>query len=478
MTLNNLFNESLKVINIGTATFKEDLDLQGVESIHIDWQPPAGGNIELIKIIDTFKDHEKITRANEEAMDRIESAHPYLVDIDLASNVIPGMHKKKILHSGPPIEWKDMPGPVQGAIIGALIFEELANSEEEAKALIEKGEIELHPCHEYATVGPMAGIVSASMPVHIIKNITHGNKAYCTVNEGLGEVLRFGAFSEEVINRLKWLRDVFAPTLKEALSLIDGEGIDLKTLIAQALHMGDECHNRNKAATSLFYLEIADYLLQTNVDQQQLRDVMNFIKNNEHYFLNLSMPACKASLDAGHGVKYSTVVTAMARNGVNFGIRVSGLDEKEWFTAPANFIEGLFFPGYSEKDATRDLGDSAITETMGIGGFAMGGSPAIVQFVGGQVQDAIEYSKQMYEITLRENNTFSLPPLNFRGTAFGIDIRKVVEMGILPVINTGMAHKVAGIGQIGAGIVHAPAACFEKAMIRFAEVYEEGDRNG
>lgn len=463
--IKELFSEELKVINIGTSKFKEDLELQKAESVQVEWQPPAGGNIKLINALDKLQDDERITKANEEAVKRLKEAHPYLVDIDLAINVIPGMHAKKILHSGPPISWEKMCGPVKGAIIGALIFEGLASNEEEARELAESGEIEYSPCNENSTVGPMAGIVSASMPVHIVKNITHGNYAYCTINEGLGKVLRFGAYSKEVINRLKWLKEIYAPALKKALKLING--IDLKSITAQSLHMGDECHNRNKASTILFYREISDLFLQTDLNKKEISEVLGFIKNNEHYFLNLSMPACKSALDACQGIKYSTIVTTMARNGVEFGIRVSGLGEKQWFTAPANYVKGLFFPGYTEEDAAPDLGDSTITETMGIGGFSMGASPAIVQFVGGDVDDAIQYSEQMFEITTSENSNYSLPPLNFRGSALGIDIRKVIDTGILPVINTGMAHKIAGIGQIGAGIVNPPKECFEKALIEF-----------
>lgn len=474
-TANELFNQPLQVINIGTSKFKEDLDLQGVETIQVDWQPPAGGNLQLLEALDFFQGNEKVEKANQESIQRIKDAHPFLIDIGLAIDVIPGMHSKKILHAGPPIAWENMAGPMQGAVIGALIFEGMAANEEQARALIDDGAIEFGSCNEHSTVGPMAGIVSPSMPVHIIENRTHGNRAYCSINEGLGKVLRFGAFSSDVIDRLKWLRDVFAPAMKKALVLTDG--IDLKAIIAQALHMGDECHNRNKAATSLFYREMTDYFMQTDSKTDTLREVLRFIQNNEHYFLNLSMPACKASLDAGHGVPYSTVVTTMARNGIEFGIRISGLGEKEWFTAPANFIKGLYFPGYSEQDATRDLGDSAITETMGIGGFAMGGSPAIVQFVGGEVEDAIQYSEQMYDITVSENSNYSIPTLNFRGAAFGIDVRKVIETSILPVINTGMAHKVAGIGQIGAGIVHPPKECFEKGLLRFYKLYGEEEAN-
>ncbi|WP_067840294.1 DUF1116 domain-containing protein [Amphibacillus sediminis] len=472
--IDQIFQQRLQVINIGAAKFKEDLDLQNIDSIQYDWRPPAGGNPQLIEALDWLQNHEQIEMANQEAIKRIKDAHPYLVDIEPAVKVIPGMHAKKILHSGPPITWENMCGPAKGAIIGALIYEGLADNEQEAARLAESGEIEFAPANEHSAVGPMAGIISPSMPVHVVENRTHGNKAYCTVNEGLGKVLRFGANSEDVITRLKWIETVFAPALKAALQ--QSNGIDLKSITSQALHMGDECHNRNKASTSLFYREIIDYFLQTDLDKSDLRQVIEFIKNNEHYYLNLSMPACKSALDAAHGIPYSTVVTTMARNGVEFGIRVSGLDQKTWFTAPANFVKGLFFPGYSEADAAPDLGDSTITETMGIGGFAMGGSPAIVQFVGGEVEDAIDYSEQMYQITVGENSNYSIPALNFRGGAYGIDIRKVVDTNILPVINTGMAHKEAGIGQVGAGIVHPPFACFEQALLTFAAKYR-GEQN-
>lgn len=331
--------------------------------------------------------------------------------------------------------------------------------------LATSGAIEFAPCHEHDAVGPMAGVISPSMPVHIIENVTDGNRAYCTVNEGLGKVLRFGAFSSEVLERLRWIEKVYMPALQKALD-VSGP-VDLRTLIAQALHMGDECHNRNKAATSLFLRDMMPAFLETDLDEGVRKQALAFIQKNEHYFLNLSMPAAKASLDAGHGVKGSTIVTTMARNGVDFGIRVSGLDG--WFTAPANFVEGLLFPGFEPTDAAPDLGDSAITETLGIGGFAMGGAPAIVQFFGGAVEDALDYSRSMYTITEDENNTYSIPTLDFRGTPLGIDIRKVIETGILPVINTGMAHREAGIGQVGAGIVHPPLDCFTKALKAYSE---------
>lgn len=471
--INSLFSKKLKVLNLGTKNFKDDLEIQGQDVLQLDWSPAAGGDIKLLNIIDRLSSQKDIAVANREAVDRMISSHPILVDIDQAKNAIPGMDENTILHSGPPIEWNRMAGPMKGAIIGALLYEGMAKDEKEAEEIAKSRKIKFAPCNEHNAVGPMAGIISPSMPVHVIYNKTYGNYGYCTINEGLGKVLRYGAFDKEVINRLKWIEEEFAPTIKKALKIIDG-GIDIKSIISQAVHMGDECHNRNKASTSLFFREIAVHIMDTDVDMDVKRRVLEFIKGNEHYFLNLSMPACKVATDAAHGIKHSTVVTTMARNGVDFGIRISGLGKDEWFTGPANMIKGLMFPGFKEEDANPDIGDSAITETMGIGGFAMGGSPAIVQFVGGTVEDAIGYSEKMHEITVSENPNYSIPTLDFRGSAVGIDIIKVIEKGILPIINTGMAHKVAGIGQVGAGLVNPPMECFEKALKRFNDEYLEG----
>ncbi|PUU94582.1 DUF1116 domain-containing protein [Halanaerobium sp.] len=467
--INELFAEELNVINIGNPNFKEDLTAQNVEVVGLDWQPPAGGKPELIEALDNLSEHQaEISEANKKVVEILKTSQAKLIGIDQAINVVPGMKKNLILHAGPPVAWEDMCGPMEGAVIGALIYEGLAADEDAARELAASGEIEFAPCHEHSAVGPMAGVMSASMPVHIVENSKYGNKTYCTVNEGLGKVLRYGAFSEEVIDRLKFIETTYAPALKKALALIDG-GIDLKAIISQALHMGDECHNRNKASTSLFFREITPYFLEADLEKEVLIDSLKFIKENDHYFLNLSMPTCKAALDAAHGVENSTLVTTMARNGVEFGLRISSLDADQWFTGPAQMVKGLLFPGYTEEDASPDIGDSTITETMGLGGFVMGGAPAIVQFVGGTVDDAINYSKQMYEITEGENNNFSIPTLNFRGSAIGIDVMKVIESGRLPIINTGMAHKVAGVGQVGAGIVNPPAECFEKAIIALSK---------
>ena len=299
-----------------------------------------------------------------------------------------------------------------------------------------------------------------------MENRTFGNRSYSTVNEGLGKVLRFGANSQEVLDRLRYIKEEFFPVMRSVVELAGG--VDLKNLTAQGLSMGDECHNRNKATTALLLRDLLPFFMEADFPAEVRNKAMLFLRGNEHYYLNLSMAACKCTLDAAHGVPNSTIVTTMARNGVEFGIRVSGMPVDCWFTGPAQRVEGLLFPGFQEEDAALDLGDSAITETCGIGGFAMAAAPAIVQFVGGCVEDAFRYSRQMYEITETESGSFFLPPLDFRGSATGIDLRKVVEAGILPVINTGIAHREAGVGQIGAGIVHPPMACFEKALLAFS----------
>jgi len=466
--INDLFASKLNVVNIGAPVFKDDLAAQDVPVVQLDWRPPAGGRPELIAALDTLQDRPETEAANEKAVAVILAARPVLVDVALAAlDAVPGMTPTTILHAGPPVSWEAMAGPMKGAVIGALIYEGLAADADAAATLAASGSITFAPCHEHGAVGPMAGIVSASMPVWVIENATHGNRSYCTLNEGLGKVLRYGAFSSEVIDRLRWMRDELAPALKAALAQTGG--IDLRTMIAQALHMGDECHNRNKAGTSLFIRTVAPGLAKAGLPPETVARVLAFMHSNDHFFLNLSMPAAKAALDAGHGIEGSSVVTTMCRNGVEFGVRVSGCPGNTWFTGPAQLVDGLFFPGFTAADANPDIGDSAITETYGIGGFAMGGAPAIVQFVGGTPADALEYTRKMYEITLAENTSYTIPNLNFRGTPTAIDIRRVVASGLLPVINTGMAHREPGSGQVGAGIVRPPRECFDKALLALAE---------
>ena len=409
-----------------------------------------------------------IEKANAQATERMMEARPILVGLAKAREVIPGMRDNLLLHAGPPIAWERMSGPVQGAVIGALIFEGKAKNEAEARALVAAGKVDFEPCHHHHAVGPMAGIISPSMSVYIIENKTHGNQSFSNMNEGYGKVLRYGAFSEDVQNRLRWMEDVMGPVLADALQT--SGGMDMRALIAEAMHMGDEGHNRNKAGSVLFTKNLAPFIVKVAKNADTAAEILRFLGDNALSVLNPVMATCKAMADSGHEVEGSTIVSAMARNGTDFGLRVSGLG-KRWFAAPAPRVEGLWFPGFTAEDANTDLGDSTITETAGIGGFAMAAAPAIVNFVGGTPKDAMNATLEMYEICYAEHKYFTIPPLGFRGTPTGIDIRKVVERGITPRVNTGVAHKEAGIGQVGAGLVRPPMSLFEEALVAFAEHY-------
>jgi hypothetical protein len=409
-----------------------------------------------------------IDSANTTAVTRMMEARPVLVGIGQSLDVIPGMRPNLILHAGPPITWERMSGPLKGAIIGALMFEGKAKTAEEAEALATSGEIDFAPCHHHAAVGPMAGVTSASMSVYIVENQTHGNRAFSNLNEGYGKVLRYGAYQEDVQARLRWMNSTMAAVLKDALQA--SGGMDIRALLAEALHMGDEGHNRNKAGSILYTKNLAPFIAKVAPNGDVAAEVLKFLGDNALSVLNPVMAACKAMCDAAHGVEGSTIVSTMARNGTDFGIRVSGLGDR-WFTAPSQIPAGLYFPGFSADDANRDIGDSTITETAGIGGFAMAAAPAIVTFVSGKPSDAINATMEMYEITFTEHKTFTIPALDFRGTPTGIDLRKVVEVGITPRINTGIAHKNAGVGQVGAGLVRPPMQIFEEALVAFAEQY-------
>ncbi len=412
-----------------------------------------------------------LERANQQAIEKIQGGNPILKGIGIAGEVVPGMDEKLILHAGPPVDWENMSGPTRGAVIGALIYEGLAAGATEAEELAASGEIKFEPWHEHNGVGPMAGVATSSMPVWIVENTQFNTEAYCTFNEGLGKVLRYGAYAPEVIDHLKWMETELAPILKETLANLD-KPLNLKSLIAEALEMGDETHNRNRAATSLLYRKLTPALLETSFKTEQKKQVLEFIDSNDHFFLNLSMPAAKAMIMAAENIDGCSIVTTVARNGTETGIRVSGLGDR-WFTAPAPVPEGLLFSGYSKEDSCADIGDSTITETVGLGAFSMAASPAIVKFVGGSVEDAFNFTRKMYEICDAESENFKVAPLDFRGAPTGINLLKICELGITPQINTGIAHKDPGIGQIGAGLVQAPMECFEKALEAFVEKYAE-----
>jgi hypothetical protein len=409
-----------------------------------------------------------VESANRAAVERMTSSRPMLIGVEKASSVVPGLSGRVLLHAGPPLPWARMSGPLRGAIIGAAIYEGWAKDAAEAASLAERGEIAFDSCHHHGAVGPMAGVISPAMAVYVVEDRAHGGRSFSNLNEGYGKVLRYGAYSAEVLERLRWMNDTMAPVLAAALDRAGG--IDVKALVAEALHMGDEGHNRNKAGSLLYLKLLAPHLGPVSPGAAVAAEVAKFIGDNALSVLNPVMAACKAMADAAHGVEGSTLVSTMARNGTDFGIRVSGLGGR-WFTGPSAVPEGLYFAGFSGADANPDIGDSTITETAGIGAFAMAAAPAIVSFVGGRPADARAATLEMYEITVAEHPSFTIPALGFRGTPVGIDLRKVVELGITPRVNTGIAHREAGVGQIGAGLVRPPIELFEQALEAFAERY-------
>ncbi len=415
---------------------------------------------------------EQIELANQRAVQRMMESDPVWEGVGIARKTIPNMKDFMLLHAGPPIEWPRMSGPMKGAVIGTIMYEGWAKDESEAYKLVESGKITFEPNHLHSCVAPMAGIISPSMPVLILRDQNFDIHTFSNLNEGLGKVLRYGAYSPEVIHRLIWMRDTFSRTLEATISEIKKKkrGVAIKPIIAQALTMGDECHNRLNAATLLILREITPYMLSANIDKSSLTESYEFINQNNFTALNLVMAAAKAMTLAAHNIKHSTIVTTLTRNGTDAAIWVSGLDQ-EWFVAPAPVPKGVWFPGYTEKDANPDIGDSAITETAGFGGFAMAAAPSIVSWVGGSVAYAIENTQKMYEITQTKNSNFLIPFLDSQGTPTGIDIRKVVRTGITPTINTGIAHKNPGVGQIGAGLVTFPIELFKAALRGYAKRY-------
>ena len=465
--LHGLLDHEPVVVTAGIGLLRDSLVAQAVAVEPVAWRPPLDGTTAPLAAVMADRRREE---ANQVAVGRLLAATPQLVDVRPAAEAL-GIKPGAFLHAGPPITVDRLSGPMLGALVGAMVYEGLATDADEARARVLAGDLALEPCHHHATVGPMAGVVTPSMWVAEVVDTTHGGTAFCPLNEGLGKVLRYGAYNAEVLDRLRWMADVLGPALQ--LAVRRAGPIDLKALMAQALQMGDELHNRNRAATSLLIRALAGDLVESRLPASVVASTLRFLNGNDHFFLNLGMAACKVSTDAARDIPGSTMVVAMARNGTDFGIQISGTGD-HWFTGPAAIPEGLYMGNYGAEDANPDIGDSAIIETAGLGGFALAAAPAIVRFVGGDVDRALSVTRTMYEITLAESSAYLVPILDFRGSPVGIDVTKVVRTGILPVIDTGIAGKVAGTGQVGAGLVSPPVEVFISALEALAG---EADRH-
>jgi hypothetical protein len=468
MTLADLLSAPPAIVAAGVDVFSDALRAQGAEVHDVDWRPPGFGDPADLAALALDP---RRAAANRTAVERVMAAGSQLVDVRPAREVL-GLPDRVLLHAGPPIAWADASGPLRGALIGACLFEGWADTAEEAERILAAGEISLDPCHHHRAVGPMAGVTSPSMWMWCLQDPVHGGQAFSNLNEGLGKVLRMGAYNDEVITRLRWMRDVLGPVLAKAVrGPIDAgaDPIDVKSILAQMLQMGDEGHNRNRAGSLMALRELSPAIVAVEgVPSSDIAAVLRFAGGNEHFFLNLGMPTAKLAMDAARDIPGSSMVTVMARNGTEFGIQTAGTGDR-WFTGPANTPVGLFLGDYGPEDANPDIGDSAIMETYGVGGFTMAAAPAIVRFVGGTVPDALATTERMYQLTLAENPAMQVPILGFRGSPTGIDVLKVARSGWLPQINTGMAGRVAGTGQVGAGLVQPPQQCFEQALRALVE---------
>lgn len=459
--MNNL-NEPVRVVNVGLEGFAKELALQGTQVIQVDWRPPAQGDPGLIDILSRLYTPE-VEAANRETIKRLTESRPLWIDVETAIKAIPGMEPRHILHSGPPIDFYDMCDPQQRAVEAACVFEGWVSDRDGLTAKIDSGEIKLAPNYEFGSAGAMCGVISPSMPVIVTENVTHGNRSWSTFNEGKGNVIWMGAYDKGTIERLRWMRDVFAPTIKKALALTP-EGIDIFKLVAEGIQMGDEVHARSAACTLLLLRRLTPLLLAGDADRPTVAKIFDFIGNNNHSFLSLTLTACKAAADAAHGVPHSTVVTAMSRNGVDFALRVGGAGSR-WFIANTMPMdEAIYYSGYGPEDAAGDIGDSAIVETAGLGGMIIGSAPSISSFVGGSTAHARASMAAMQSICAGTNPAFATSATDFTPAPTGIDLRRVVRLGLTPIIDTGVLHKASGVGQIGTGIARAPMEVFVRAL--------------
>lgn len=466
----------LGVVNIGLGEFLSSLREDEVTFADVDWKPPAQGDSELIDIIFDltvgFRDangESRIDAANQTGLRRILAAQPVVKRLLPAHELLPELKKNLILHAGPPIKWENMCGPMQGAVIGAALYEGLAKNPDEARQLLDRGDVVCRPSFSQGVVAPMAGVVSHSMPLFLVENETAGNVAYAPINEGIGDALRFGVHSQTVLDRLKWMEKVLAPALDKAL--VSMGGVALKPIMSQALLMGDEMHQRNVAASLAFYRSVARDLCDAADNMEDLKNIVSFMASeNEQFFLNLAMPAAKTAMDTARNIPYSSLVTTMSRNGVDFGLHLSATGDR-WFTAPSLLPKGLYFPGYGEADANPDMGDSAIVECYGIGGMALGAVPSVTNLIGaGNLMESLEFSFDMNHICIERDPDLAIPNCDFDGTPSGIDIRRVVATGILPLIVSGVAHHQPGVGQVGSGIVTPPMEVMNKALRAFHQL--------
>ena len=468
------FKDDLRVINAGLEGFAQAMRYQDVPVVEIDWRPPADGEINLIEILKTIYYNkelvERINSANKMVIERIQNANPQIVDVIPAGEAMK-LPSHTILHSGPPISWEKMCGPQKRAVLGAIQFEGWAKNENEAIKFVEKEMVNLCPCHKYNAVGPMTGIISPSMPVLVTRNDSYGNYGFSTFNEGRGNALWFGVCDKETLERLQWIRYTLGPAMKAAIK--KHGPINVFDIVEQGVQMGDECHARHVASTALLLKRLMPAMLEAGISGKTVASIIRFMDENSHFFLNFTLAAVKVTMDSAHNIPYSTIVTAMSRNGVDFMLRVAGLGNN-WLVAPVSAMDkAVYYTGFTAADAAGDIGDSAIIETCGLGGMAIASAPSMASFVGDMFSDEITAIRKLGAITLATHDRFRMPAMDTENTPLGIDLLRVVETRVVPFITTGILHETSStVGQIGTGVANAPVTLFDQALVALAKEWD------
>ena len=473
MVNKTILNSTVKAVNIGAELFADALRAQGVDVIQLQWRPRAGVSAKTRSILEKLSGNgnlsRKISEANQKAVDSILTADPRWIDMKPAIEVIPGMKKDLILKSGPPLPWERLCDTQKMGVVNGIFYENLAGTKEEAIELIKSGKVKIGAANDHGIVGPGAGIVTPSMIVNVVEDVHSGKQGFCAPFEGpnKGGLSGWGIYNEAVKAHLDLLRDIIGPVFSKLLK--KAGGIPIKNIIAKGLEMGDENHTRQEAGGLILINQLFPLLIKAGLNERTLRDCVDFLYKTPRFFHPIGMASAMTILQAVKDIEYSTVVWAQAGNGVEYGIKVSGLGE-QWFTADAPILKGMYLSSeYKPEDSLPWIGDSCILEAIGLGGFAAAAAPSVARLIGGDFQDAINQSREMEEICLTANRNFPIPALDYQGPPAGVDIRKVLETGIEPILHGGIISKTGK--RIGAGTARIPLNCFEKALEAFAEKY-------
>ena len=449
------------VVNVGLSLFADAIREQGAPVISVDWRVPAGGQPAAVAALSRlYGIHaERIEAANAEVLRRLDQGTPLLTGVTTVAAAVPDLPDLTLLHCGPPIGYADVPDPLRRSMQAAAVAEGWAASLEQADGLLSQGEIRLVPANAHRVVVPMATALGASAPLYAVVNEAGGTTGYAPISQGPGEVAWFGCASEASVARLVFLRDVAAPVIGRILERTGP--LDVLALAAQAVAMGDDVHVRTQAATNLLIREWLPHLAELGGPDSVA--FARFLAGNHLFFLTLAMAAARSLTEWAAQVRDSSIVTTMARNGTTFGIRLAGSDQ--WFVTEAPEVgHALYYPGQGPQTSARDIGDSAVLELSGLGAAAAAGSPAVAQLLGGQLRDAADLTERLTAVCAGRSSRFKIPVLDNAGTPLGVDVRKVVELGVTPSVTTGILHRSAGTGQVGAGVAEAPLACFADAL--------------